>query len=60
MTPYEQQRFDFIYEQHITNLRVQGKSPTLNPNLPKIRLIPLLMRLTSHGGTSNALHRFTV
>ncbi len=25
MTPYEQQRFDFLYEQHLTNLRLQGK-----------------------------------
>ncbi len=25
MTPYEQQRFDFLYKQHITNLRLQGK-----------------------------------
>ena len=25
MTSYEQQRFDFTYELHLTNLRLQGK-----------------------------------
>lgn len=27
MSPYEQQRFDFLYEQHLTNLTLQGKRP---------------------------------
>ncbi|MBE8167964.1 MAG: integrase, partial [Shewanella sp.] len=27
MTPSEQQRFDFVYKQHLTNLRLQGKRP---------------------------------
>ncbi|MBM7072171.1 phage integrase N-terminal SAM-like domain-containing protein [Shewanella sp. 202IG2-18] len=27
MSPYEQQRFDFLYEQHLTNLTLQGKCP---------------------------------
>ncbi len=27
MTPSEQQRFDFVYKQHLTNLTLQGKRP---------------------------------
>jgi hypothetical protein len=27
MTPTEQQRFNFLYEQHLTDLKLQGKQP---------------------------------
>ena len=31
MIPTEQQRFDFVYKQHLTNLKLQGKRPaTIN------------------------------
>jgi integrase/recombinase XerD len=28
MDTHEQHRFDFLYEQHLTNLTLQGKRPT--------------------------------
>jgi len=27
MNPSEQERFNFLYEQHLTNLKLQGKRP---------------------------------
>ena len=40
MTPVEQQRFDFLYEQHLTNLRLQGKrKPTIDGYSRAVRRI---------------------
>ncbi|TOA97271.1 integrase, partial [Vibrio parahaemolyticus] len=27
MTPHEQEHFNFLYQQHLTNLKLQGKRP---------------------------------
>ncbi|WP_254693712.1 hypothetical protein [Shewanella sp. MEBiC00475] len=32
METHEQQRFDFLYEQHLTNLTLQGKRPATKKN----------------------------
>ncbi len=50
MTPSEQQHFDFIYKQHLTNLRLQGKRPaTIDGYSRAVRLIASYRRVRDFG-----------
>lgn len=59
MTPTEQQRFNFLYEQHLTNLKLQGKRPaTIDGYSRALRRVTEFFDRSPDTLTTNDLKRF--